>query len=90
MCLSNIFEIVGKTEIGRYLFGYDSSSPLKRGFTLAFLRLTGKISVDMQLFIITDIGFVIKSSHNFNSFGTYTIRHSAFIIVYFFTHMPYL
>ena len=34
-----------------------------------FFEVTGKISVDMQLFIITDIDFDIKSLHNFNMLG---------------------
>ena len=50
-CFSIYLEIVGNKEIGLKLFGSCLSPPLWRGTTLANLSKSGKIPVEIEVFI---------------------------------------
>ena len=43
MCLSSSLEIIGRTEIGRKLFGSEAGPDLRTGVTCASLRAEGQV-----------------------------------------------
>ena len=69
MSFLNIFDNVGRIEIGLLLFGSNLDPFLCKGITDAVLKESGNTPSEIHLFMINVIGVTILSPHILRIFG---------------------